>query len=499
MALNTKDILIFKNLKGLGNVTAFKLCEYADNNKIDLISKHDYLDFYNSAKNKKIARAMKDYNIEDIIQAQNLADEIFENSKFLGINVISYYDNLFPNNLKKFTNKGKDAQPLILYYKGNIQNTLNRKAVTIIGTREITREGIVSGEFISKNMADQGFNIVSGLAIGCDTIAHKGALKSNNGITTAFLAHGLDTIYPKENKNLADEILEKNGVLISEYPIGTEVRGNYLVERDRLQAGMSDATIVIQTGIKGGTMHAVNTTIENKKPLYVINFKDVNLLKHEKIQGNLMLLEEGKALPITSLNLNSIIDIIKTSDNSLKQKDLNLFNSLQEEKNEIKCIIFDLDQTVVDTSNLEILRNNREWKLISNHISECNLYDNMKSIMDSIHLKGIKIAIVTSSPSLYAEQILNYFDLKYDILVGYHDVKNRKPNPEPMIKVLNFFNIKSNEAISFGDRNIDILSSNKANIKSVACKWGANDLDALQKSNADFFIENTNDILKFIN
>lgn len=499
MALNTNQILTFKNLKGLGNVTAFKLCEYAILNNIVLNSNEDLFNFYNSAKDKKMARAMKDYTINDIIEAKNIAEEIIDNSKLIDINVVSYYDDIFPNNLKKIINNNKEVQPLILYYKGNISNILNRKAITIIGTREVTKEGVLSGDYIAKRMADEGFNIVSGLAIGCDTVAHKGALKSNIGTTTAFLAHGLDTIYPKENKMLAEEIIEKQGVLFSEYPIGTHLRGNFLVERDRLQAGLSDATLVIQTGIKGGTMHAVSTTIENKKPLYAVSYKNENLLKHEKVQGNIMLIEENKAIAVTSKNLKEVVNTINSYDKTDIKNNIShdLFSD-HSLKDKIKCVIFDLDQTLVDTSKLESLRNNRSWNEISNRIHESKLYDDIKIILNQISSRNIKIAIVTSSPSSYAKQILEYFDLKYDYLLGYHDVKKRKPDPEPMLNVLDHYNLKSNEVISFGDRDIDIISSNSANIKSIACCWGTSDRKSLEINDPFDIIDDSKSILKFI-
>lgn len=501
MGLITKDILLYKNLKGLGNVTAFKLCEYAILNNVELISKQDFLDFYNSAREKKIARGMKEYNINDIIEANNLANEIIHNSEMMDIKIVSYYDKLFPSNLKKIKQDGRDSPPIILYYKGNINNILDRKAVTIIGTREVTNEGVISGEYISKKIADNGFNIVSGLAIGCDTVAHIGALKSSKGITTAILAHGLDTIYPKENKNLATQILEKNGILISEYPIGTKVRGNYLVERDRLQAGLADATIVIQTGIKGGTMHAVNTTLENNKPLFAISYKNSQLLEHEKVQGNIMLLEQNKAKPITSSNLEDIITSIKVNSKILdnSNQSFDLFNNVNNlENSKIQCVIFDLDQTLVDTSGLEIYRNKRQWGEISKNLNLCKLYNDIETIITTIKSKGIKLAVVTSSPGSYAKQILDYFNLEYDILVAYHDVKNKKPHNEPMSKVLNDLKINASSVISFGDSDIDIISSNNAKIKSVACLWGAKNKNTLIDSNPDFIIDKPNQILKML-
>jgi DNA processing protein len=101
-------------------------------------------------------------------------------------------------------------------------------------------QGITLGNISPKK------GLISGLALGCDSAAHKSAL-SANGLTTAFLAQGLDKIYPSENKSLAKSIIEKGGLLISEYPIGEKISTGKLIERDRLQAALAQATIVIQS------------------------------------------------------------------------------------------------------------------------------------------------------------------------------------------------------------------------------------------------------------
>jgi DNA processing protein len=146
--------------------------------------------------------------------------------------------------------------------------------------------------YYAKYFAEKGFNIVSGLALGCDTIAHKGAL-SVNGTTTAILAHGLQMISPKRNEFIAKEILEKGGLLLSEYLFGVPAYNTSFVERDRLQAGLAIATIVIQTGIKGGTMHAVRTTINNNKILAVVNYKEQSVKCNENVAGNELLISRG--------------------------------------------------------------------------------------------------------------------------------------------------------------------------------------------------------------
>src|SRR5690606_37913995 len=126
--------------------------------------------------------------LNDIKDAYFTAGEIIEASERNDIGIVSYYDDFFPENLKFLKSHGKDAQPILLHYKGKLDRIKNKRAVAIIGTREATTEGILSGEFIGKYLADQSINIVSGLAIGCDTAGHVGALKSENGLTTAVLA-----------------------------------------------------------------------------------------------------------------------------------------------------------------------------------------------------------------------------------------------------------------------------------------------------------------------
>jgi DNA processing protein len=133
------------------------------------------------------------------------------------------------------------------------------------------------------------------------------------GKTTAILANGLDheSIYPPENQDLAEEIVQKGGLLLSEYPIKSTVNRYNLVARDRLQAGLALATLVVQTGVKGGTMHAANTTLMAKKDLFVMRFKNDAINNHEKCQGNAYLHEKGAKYIKGSDDLDKISEDIK--------------------------------------------------------------------------------------------------------------------------------------------------------------------------------------------
>ena len=184
----------------------------------------------------------------------------------------------------------------------DINSINNKKSIAIIGTRHPTIEGEEAGQYYGEYFAEKGFNIVSGLALGCDTIAHKAALSVKNGTTTAILAHGLHTISPKAHESIAIEIVEKGGVLLSEYFYGSPAFKTNFVERDRLQAGLAIATIVIQTGIKGGTMHAVQTTIDNNKILAAVFYKDQRVNEMENVCGNSYLIRKG-ALQLREANM----------------------------------------------------------------------------------------------------------------------------------------------------------------------------------------------------
>lgn len=276
MALSSEHILTLQQLSGVGTKTIFKVAEQVTK---PIHTIEELYTFWKTLKGKKLEAIGKD----DIIEANNTAKRIIEASAKESIGLVGYYDESFPDILRYTINEeSKPDPPLLLWYRGDLSIT-RLPGIAVIGTREATPEGIAGGTFLSGEFAKRGFNIVSGLAIGCDTCGHKGALKVG-GKTTAFLANGLDhdSIYPEENQDLAEEIVANGGLLFSEYPIRQGVNRYALVARDRLQAALSLATIVIQTGVKGGTMHAAKTTLKAGKPLYAMKFKDDTTNQHEK-------------------------------------------------------------------------------------------------------------------------------------------------------------------------------------------------------------------------
>lgn len=327
MALTTHHILTFLQLKGIGPKAVQILLQKSVTESLSFSSSDELLDYINYCiSNKILPRIKSPFEVDDFDFAYSQANSIIDRSRDLGIKTTSIVDSCFPTALKTIVDsKGKSNAPLILYVKGNLEALNMPHAIAIIGTREPSVAGVKAGEYFSQKFAYAGFNIISGLALGCDTAAHKGAL-SANGITTAFIASGLDMpIYPQENTQLANDIIENGGALISEYAIGEPYMANRFVERDRLQSGLANACLAIQTGTKGGTLHAVNATIDNGKPLYMVQFRGAEL-NYEKVQGNKMFIESGKAQPLSSDNIDAVIEFLKSSKAPSKSAQPTLFD-----------------------------------------------------------------------------------------------------------------------------------------------------------------------------
>jgi DNA processing protein len=196
-------------------------------------------------------------------QAWNIAQDIIQLSIQNNVEIFSKYDTGFPALLKEIPHS-----PLLLHAKGNT-SILNDTCIAVVGTRNPTSFGEKKAFEAGEELASEGYTIVSGLATGVDAAAHTGALKAQ-GHTIAVLAHGLQMIYPAANKALAQKILEKNGALVSEYPWHATLEPWKLVQRDRIQSGLSLGVFVIETGIKGGTMHTVDFCKKQNRLLIVL-------------------------------------------------------------------------------------------------------------------------------------------------------------------------------------------------------------------------------------
>lgn len=247
-----KELLFLKNIKGLGNTKINK-------NYLGILDEYDNLDDLIAEIEYKFKLSLK--NLENAkVKAEKLYDEIIANSD---IQVITVFDENYPEKLNDMGNK----RPLILYVRGDV-SVLAKPNITVIGTRKPSE---LSKEF-EQNMVKNIVNttnrvVVSGLALGCDKVAHQTTVDENK-ITVAVLPGDVINVKPASHKNLAEEIIKTGGCLISEYEPGTRIqKGNY-VERDNIVAAFSDAIFVVECGVKSGTMHTVNFAKGYNRQIY---------------------------------------------------------------------------------------------------------------------------------------------------------------------------------------------------------------------------------------
>lgn len=163
-----------------------------------------------------------------------------------------------------------------------------------------------------------------------------------------------------------------------------------------------------------------------------------------------------------------------------------------------KNIIFDLDLTLVDTTLAEPYRHKRDWNGAYSVLPQCKVYEGLEQVFDIIRKYQIKTCIVSTSPRTYVEKVVQQFNLPIDFIVAYHDAKPIKPHPAPMLKALELLGCQPKDTISFGDRVIDIQSSNSAGIESVACFWGTKEQKELLQSGYSHAIVKPNEILTLI-
>lgn len=185
--------------------------------------------------------------------------------------------------------------PALLYYRGNADLN-NSKIISIIGTRNNSDYGKQLTEQVVEGLQPLNTLIVSGLAFGIDVIAHKAAIQ-NNLSTVGVLAHGLDSIYPSQHKSLAREML-LNGGLLTEFRKNTNPDKHNFPRRNRIVAGMSDATIVIETAIKGGSMITAELAYNYNRDVFAIPGK----VTDAKSSGCLKLIQQNKAILYTDIN-----------------------------------------------------------------------------------------------------------------------------------------------------------------------------------------------------
>lgn len=299
---STASLVTLMHIRGIGTRTALKIiC----NPLIDPPEPAMVYDVIIKASESE--RRIRVPTQDEFDAAISNASRIIDCCDNMNIRIIGYGSHHYPNILATIPNP-----PAVLYARGDEHILSNELAVAVIGTRSPSEYGYKCGRAMAKIICEQGGIVVSGLAIGCDTAGHLGAIDAN-GKTIAVMAHGLDSVSPRQNTQLAQQIIEYGGCLISEYPPGVTARPNYFVERDRIQSGVSRAVVVIETDVEGGTMHTVRFSQAQNRILGAF-LHPPDKCSHEKARGNRMLINQKQAMPISGKDdLINMINSIRSS------------------------------------------------------------------------------------------------------------------------------------------------------------------------------------------
>ena len=217
-----------------------------------------------------------------------LAAEQQDRIKAMGAEVIAQDDPRYPKRLYEIYDP-----PLVLFVKGSPE-ALGRYGLAVVGTRHPSPYGVGMAERLSCDLAARGLVILSGMARGVDSAAHRGALNAH-GQTIAIWGTGIDVVYPKENGKLAERILEAGGAIVSEFPLGTFPAPQNFPIRNRIISGMSVGVLVIEAGEYSGTRVTARCALEQGRDVYAVPGNVTNKLSW----GPNTLIKQGAALVAT--------------------------------------------------------------------------------------------------------------------------------------------------------------------------------------------------------
>lgn len=286
--------------------------------------------------------------------------EVFENADRVGAQIISYQDAVYPPLLREIYDP-----PVLLWVKGNAE-CLKNSGIAVVGTRRATTYGLKMAKKISGQLVKHKLMVVSGLAFGIDAAAHNATLKAG-GKTVAVLGSGIDVIYPQKNAGLAAEIIENDGAIITEFPMGTPPDAGNFPERNRIVSGLTLGTLVVESGLKGGSMITAQSALMQNREVFVVP----HALENANGIGCNHLIKRGAGKLVQTVD-----DILEELSNYQYQRNEKM--QLQDESpEEFKWENMDLDE---------------EAEAI------CKLLKN-----DSMHIDDISKALEKPSPQLLAK------------------------------------------------------------------------------------------------
>jgi len=277
------------------------------------------------------------------------ADKEWQKLQSSGIELRLQEDENFPAVLKEIP-----WTPFGLYIKGSFPEEVFK--ISVVGTRKATDVGRSIAKKIGYELSKSGVAVVSGLALGIDESAHKGAVEAG-GKTIAVLAVGLDRVYPQQNSGLVIKILSEGGCIVSEYPIGAISYPNRFIERNRIISGLSSAVIVIEAPEKSGALATAKFALEQNREIFVVP----GPIGHSNYVGSHELIRAGARLATSAKevleDLNLQVQPEKQNIDDLTEKQKTIFAVLE------KAGVLDIDK-ISELLKIGIPELNREMTFL---------------------------------------------------------------------------------------------------------------------------------------
>src|SRR3989440_1093979 len=192
------------------------------------------------------------------------ATEEIERARLIGVDILLLDDGVYPALLREIFDP-----PITLYVKGAWSECLEQPTVAMVGSRRCSTYGQNAATMLARDMAQKGVTIISGLARGIDAASHRGALEAG-GRTVAVMGTGLDQVYPRDHKKLADEILEKNGALVTQFPLGTPPVSENFPYRNRVISGLSLGAVVVEAAENSGSLITARLAMEQNREVFAV-------------------------------------------------------------------------------------------------------------------------------------------------------------------------------------------------------------------------------------
>ena len=339
---------------------------------------------------KKFKFKIKDFSKNEILDK---AENIIKKSKEHEIGILSLFDKEYPFNLKQI-----DNPPYILYYKGDLKK-LRRNSVSIVGTRNPTKESKKYAFDIASKLSALNITVVSGMAKGIDKEAHLGAISSLVN-TVAVLGNGIDIVYPSENVKVYNKLIE-SGIVISEFEVGRKPDRMNFPRRNRIISGLSYATIMAEASSKSGALITVDYALNQGREVYIAPYDE----KLKEYFGNHKLYKEGAKIIYDITDILEDFDSIFSNDDDYLKMKLKYFEGgnipIKEDSEEKKIIKTQKIKENKENKTVRKITENKKIEKPNLEGDEAKLYD-IISKNDKVHIDDIiektemKTQVVTS-------------------------------------------------------------------------------------------------------